>query len=104
MDALEDIPMTFDTAVNLAREIGHKVRCPAFVYTEPGSMDFNFRFGRPIEDIPGTTAVSLARVNVDGTMIHLAGPTGVLDAFLAKNREDMRIDSAAYDIWLANRR
>ena len=92
--------MTFDAAVNLAREIGHGTSQIAFVHAEPGSLqDFNFRFVEPIEDVPGTTAVSVARIALDGTMRHLAGPTGLWWTYLAKDRKHLRQLSAQYDQW-----
>lgn len=92
--------MTFDAAVNLAREIGHRTGQIAFVHGEPGSLQhFNFRFVDPIEDVPGTTAVSVARVALDGTMRHLAGPVGLWLAYISKDRKDLRQRSPEYDQW-----
>ena len=96
--------MTFNAAVDLAREIGHKSSQIAFVHAEPGTLSFNFRFVDPIEDVPGTTAVSVARVNLDGTVIYLAGPTGIGLTAVSKNRLEVRRRSASYDTWISTRR
>jgi hypothetical protein len=74
--------MTYPEAVRQATEIAKRVSQPAFIHVLPGTFDYNFRFTKPIESVPGVTAFTVARIDIDGTIM----TTGLTDKSRAFQR------------------